>query len=769
MFHNNHLYVAFHPFKFCKGYNPEWIKETNKTQCVYFLVNDSNGIKRTAADITAVNALFIDIDGTRAWNGSDGSIVVGRDETHWHAYWPLVAGEDLKRWEIAQKALIRHFGSDPNCSDLSRVMRVWGSVNRKPAAHGATYNTWKHEPKKWTIDEVVGFYGLNMCSVDVERMQISMEGVTCPPHVRDDLKGEIERLEAIEGNRYATARRWSVQALGAGMSSLEVHDLACSALARWGYDSDHANQQAWNAQSGTVAKIKSGALKIDSRLRPDLAFQDDEEETVLPAVAAQAQAIELGCDRIIESLKLAQDKHSWLKDNLERVKKLGAIERGRLKTTWGVGARVIDQALREVMDENSENWDQFAATYLESRASRLVFVDSVWYSWAGTHFEAVDEPWIKKEVSNRITEPTISKVANAYQQVCFLAMTQNQGEPKGTPFLNGRLIDGALVPHAPENGGRYCLGFNYDPLATCPVWEQSLKEWFNDSERPLILRQWLNYLITGRDEIQKIMLFVGIQRGGKGTIISVIQSLLGDHNYSTPSMGNLASDFGLQSSLGCRALFISDAHLPQRDRSTILDRLKGISGKDRIDVNRKGLPPIKGARLGQIIIACNQMEDIKDESNALIDRYSLIKFTNSFLGKEDPDRRAKIEKELSGIFNWAMTCPPFVKFHEDKKGAEIKDDMSQSANPVRAWSKSCCTEDPFTDTKTEDLYRSFEVWCEDNSIRHVMPKNSFIRYVKNIFPDAEIKLVRDGKTRFKLISGVKMGSEEPQESECEAF
>ena len=108
MFHSDHLYVAFRPFKCRKGYDEAWIKAVNKTQCVYFLVNDNVGLKRKAADITGVQALFIDVDGSAPWNGSDGSVVVGRDETHWHAYWPLVAGEDMGKWKRAQRALIRH-------------------------------------------------------------------------------------------------------------------------------------------------------------------------------------------------------------------------------------------------------------------------------------------------------------------------------------------------------------------------------------------------------------------------------------------------------------------------------------------------------------------------------------------------------------------------------------------------------------------------------------------------------------------------------------
>lgn len=579
---------------------------------------------------------------------------------------------------------------------------------------------------------------------------------------------ELESLNGDKG-RHSAIRWWILRAVSVNYPN--IHERAVEKLESFGRCGTAAHSEVSRLISWAETGLIDGSLEPDATLRPDLVFSVEAPEVVLKADEVEEQEKALGCSSLIKGLKVADDKFDWLKANASKVAQLDTIEMGKIRAAWGQGVRMFDAAVREAMGGGEDfDWGKIADNFLAERKTPLIFVDGEWFSWNGKCYEVVDEIWVKKEISDTINEPTTSKVSNAHQQLQFSALKKFEGEPEGTPFLNGRLVKGALVPHTPKNGGRYCLGFNYDPTAVCPIWEQSLKEWFNDSERPLILRQWLHYLITGRSEIQKIMLFVGIQRGGKGTIISVIQSLIGEDNYSTPSMGNFASDFGLQSSLGRRALFISDAHLPQRDRSTILDRLKGISGKDRIDVNRKNLPPIKGARLGQIIIACNQMEDIKDESNALIDRYSLIKFTNSFLGKEDTERGANIEKELSGIFNWAMNCPAFTRFHEDKKGADVKDEMSQSANPVRAWSKSCCIEDPFTDTKTDDLYKSFEVWCDDNSIKYVMPKNAFIRSVKNVFPDAEVKLVRDGKkSRYKMMSGVKIDLEGLPEDELEAF
>ena len=317
MFNNDHLYVAFRPFKFCKGYNEAWIKETNKTQCVYFLVHNGEGTNRKKEDITSVNALFIDIDGTAEWNGADGSIVVGRDSTHWHCYWPLVEGEDMGRWELAQKALIKHFNSDSACSDLSRVMRVWGSVNHKPEAKGAVYSTWKKEDKKWTIDEVVGFYGLDMSGAyDHERIEISMEGVTCPPYIRDELKAEIENKGRPDGSRYNGVLHWSRQALGAGMGGQEVHDLSEQALLRWGYDHDYppgvADQQAWNAQSGTIEKIEKGELAVDGRYRPELDFEDSpESEVVLSSEEVVKQEEDLGCMSMAGALTECSDRLDW--------------------------------------------------------------------------------------------------------------------------------------------------------------------------------------------------------------------------------------------------------------------------------------------------------------------------------------------------------------------------------------------------------------------------------------------------------------------------
>ena len=152
-----------------------------------------------------------------------------------------------------------------------------------------------------------------------------------------------------------------------------------------------------------------------------------------------------------------------------------------------------------------------------------------------------------------------------------------------------------------------------------------------------------------------------VPRSGKGTITSVIRMLLGMANCAAPMMHQFSSDFGLERCIGKRAIIVGDAHVQKGDPTGILDKLKSISGKDVVQINRKHMKQVE-AVLGQLILACNDMGDIPDESNALVSRYSILTFKRSFLGQEDPDLLDKLRGELAGIFNWAMGCGEFRHF-----------------------------------------------------------------------------------------------------------
>ena len=120
----------------------------------YFSVHPSEvnrGPKRrsTRKTVAAVNCLFAEFDAKDYGGQLSGAIehvnllapsptVVVCSGGGYHAYWllqrPFVIGNDEDRdyIEALQKAWVDYTGGDPNAKDLTRVLRVPGTVNHKP-------------------------------------------------------------------------------------------------------------------------------------------------------------------------------------------------------------------------------------------------------------------------------------------------------------------------------------------------------------------------------------------------------------------------------------------------------------------------------------------------------------------------------------------------------------------------------------------------------------------------------------------------------------
>jgi hypothetical protein len=98
----------------------------------------------TSADVTGIRAIFIDADdGIPAeWHRAPhlivkSSVVIkdGQEIEKGGAYW-LVTGCPVEQFDIAQRTLLERYNSDPRVTDPKRVMRLPGSVHRKPARDG---------------------------------------------------------------------------------------------------------------------------------------------------------------------------------------------------------------------------------------------------------------------------------------------------------------------------------------------------------------------------------------------------------------------------------------------------------------------------------------------------------------------------------------------------------------------------------------------------------------------------------------------------------
>jgi P4 family phage/plasmid primase-like protien len=223
-------------------------------------------------------------------------------------------------------------------------------------------------------------------------------------------------------------------------------------------------------------------------------------------------------------------------------------------------------------------------------------------------------------------------------------------------FRNGRydVARGHLTPH----DGRYFAtetpAFDLDPEASCPLWCQSLDQWMSKDDQDT-LHEFLGYLMTGDTSLQKMLVMLGPPRSGKSTVMSVIQQICGSATSVSRTLADLCGDFGLNGIQGKRLLLIPDAHDATAERHNIaLNRIKSITGEDRLSVNRKH-KDIESIKLSvRLVISANRHPKFIDESGALAAREIVIPFLQEFKGQEDHKLGSKLTGELSGIANLAV-------------------------------------------------------------------------------------------------------------------
>src|SRR5262249_50597803 len=131
--------------------------------------------------------------------------------------------------------------------------------------------------------------------------------------------------------------------------------------------------------------------------------------------------------------------------------------------------------------------------------------------------------------------------------------------------------------------------FDYDPQAPKPQrWLDFLDElWPQEPEATDALAEWCGYVVSGRTNLQKMLLMIGPTRGGKGVIARILTALIGKPNVCGPMLSSFAGEFGLAPLIGKSLAIISDVRFSGKNNTVVVERLLSISGEDRLTVNRK--------------------------------------------------------------------------------------------------------------------------------------------------------------------------------------
>lgn len=348
---------------------------------------------------------------------------------------------------------------------------------------------------------------------------------------------------------------------------------------------------------------------------------------------------------------------------------------------------------------------------------------------------------------------TVNDVAHALRAVCYADLPEPQVwiEPQQGDFPAHEIVafKNGFLHHPtrtimPSTDRLFCvssLDFDYDPSANEPTeWLKFLHSlWPDDPESISTLAEVFGYLLTDDTSQQKMFMLIGPPRCGKGTILRILEALVGYANRVSPSLASLGTQFGLQPLIGKRLAMISDARLSGRaDQQPIVENLLRISGEDTITIDRKNMTAWSGKMAIRFVLASNELPAFSDASAALANRFLPFKFNTSFLGKEDHGLTARLLKELPGIVLWALEGLARLNqrgyFQRPSSADELASDLVDQTSPIRAFVDEMCLVGEIYQVDRDELFKAWKKWCEAQGRDHAGTKVSFGRQLSAAFP-----------------------------------
>jgi putative DNA primase/helicase len=324
----------------------------------------------------------------------------------------------------------------------------------------------------------------------------------------------------------------------------------------------------------------------------------------------------------------------------------------------------------------------------------------------------------------------VSDVVDALEAVAFLpgsiavpTWLDEAGGPPANEIVaveNGLLhvTSRRLLDHDPRFFTLVAVPFAYEPDATCDRWLAFLDElWPDDADSIAALQEFFGYVISGRTDLQKILLLIGPTRGGKGVIARVLEALLGKGNIAGPTLASLNTNFGLSPLLGKSLAIISDARLDGRTAHQVVERLLAISGEDAITVDRKYREPWTGRIPARLFMISNEVPSFGDASAAIVGRFVALRLTRSWYGHESGELDDELHAELPGILGWALDGLDRLaargRFTQPKSADDIIMQLKESASPVAAFVRERCEVGADRQVGRDVLFEAWRDWCEE--------------------------------------------------------
>jgi putative DNA primase/helicase len=283
-----------------------------------------------------------------------------------------------------------------------------------------------------------------------------------------------------------------------------------------------------------------------------------------------------------------------------------------------------------------------------------------------------------------------------------------------------------LMQHSPKWLLMSKSPVKYNPEAKCPNFLRFLNQVLDKKYHPLIA-EIIGYIFWNEYIIQKAFMFLGDRRTGKGTLMRVIEALMGPNACSHVNIQDLMEHRFMRARLFGKKLN-SYGDLPATPLKDV-GIFKNVTGEDTIDAENKYEHPFSFKNSAKILFSANRLPKLKVPDDAFYGRWVILLFENSFYGKEDSELTAKLTtpEELSGILNFALDGLKRLKTNNWK--FSYKDNSSaiyrRKSNPLIGFLEERCEASPDEYVVKSDLIVSFNEYAAEMNFPPAQSKKAF--------------------------------------------
>lgn len=272
----------------------------------------------------------------------------------------------------------------------------------------------------------------------------------------------------------------------------------------------------------------------------------------------------------------------------------------------------------------------------------------------------------------------------------------------------------------------------YDQNATAPVFQTFLAASLPDPEVQAYVRRMLGATLVGMTLSQRVLVFSGRTRAGKGTLIRALFHMMG-----RDLAGELRREVIMKTGRGgadhqTQVMWLKGRRLVSVNETNDGEefdaaKLKMLSGGDEITARGMHQDQQTFKPTHNMILSTNSLPNVDSSDLALWGRLRVIPFRESFLGREDETLDHRLQAEAPGILNWLLAG---LREYLDIGEGPLPRDVSRAK---QEWRDTGDSVSGFADAQLQgprpkggsiargDFRVMYEKWCEQNDMPPVGP------------------------------------------------